>query len=569
MSLLFKSNHLRDILRARGALSDSQYLEFSHIQDGQLGAVLLQRKLVDEDLLAEVLAEQCNFEYVNLKQHAVPHELFKLLPVTECIRNGVLPYRKTGNVLELVISNPYDLALIDQLEAMCGCQIRCLVSSRLAIEAAIKHSRSEVSALHHLSSDFRQDEANERDDEADTVSLENAQEQSPVIRLVNTLIMAALSKRASDIHVETHEQGVSVKYRIDGVLYPATDMIDKSFHSALVSRLKVMSELDIAERRIPQDGRFKLRVEARDIDFRVSIMPGVHGEDVVIRILDRKSVNADLLGLNLDSLGMDAAVLKRLRRRINEPYGMVLITGPTGSGKTTTLYAALAEINDGAEKIVTIEDPVEYQLQGVLQIPVNEKKGLTFARGLRSILRHDPDKIMVGEIRDADTAMIAVQSALTGHLVFTTVHANNAFDVIGRFAHMGVDIYSFVSALNCVVSQRLVRLICPHCKQETGIDNDYLELSGLAPAQYVQQKWFEGAGCEHCNGTGFHGRAAITEYLDISPEIRQMIVERKSVRELQAIALRDGMQTLRQSALGKVFGGETTLKEINRVTFVD
>lgn len=569
MSQLFKGKHLRDILLVRGLLSDAQYHEYAKVQDGQLGTVLLQKNSITDEQLAEVLAEQFNYQFVNLTQHVVQPELFKLLPATECIKNGVLPYRKIGNVLELVIANPYDLDLIDRMEELSGCQIKCLLSGKRAIEAALRQSRSEVSALQHLSGDFRQEEIDAQGDGAKIITLENANEQSPVIRLVNTLIMAALSKRVSDIHIETHEQGVAVKYRIDGVLYPATEPIDKRFHSPLVSRLKVMSELDIAERRIPQDGRFKLHVDGRDIDFRVSIMPGVHGEDVVIRILDRKSVTRDLRELNLDSLGMEPAMLKRLRRKVSEPYGMVLITGPTGSGKTTTLYAALAEINHGTEKIVTIEDPVEYQLQGVLQIPVNEKKGLTFARGLRSILRHDPDKIMVGEIRDADTAMIAVQSALTGHLVFTTVHANNAFDVIGRFAHMGVDIYSFVSALNCVVSQRLVRLICPQCRREAQIGADYLELSGLNPEQYAQQKWHEGAGCDDCNGTGYHGRAAITEYLEISPEIRQMIIERKSARELQAVALSAGMQTLRQSALSKVLSGETTLKEINRVTFVD
>ncbi|HYT14840.1 MAG TPA: GspE/PulE family protein, partial [Burkholderiales bacterium] len=333
--------------------------------------------------------------------------------------------------------------------------------------------------------------------------------------------------------------------------------------------LKVMAELDIAEKRVPQDGRFKLRLGARDIDFRISIIPSVYGEDVVVRILDKSAITQGLRGLRLESLGMAGETLKKLRRAVREPYGMVLITGPTGSGKTTTLYAALSELNAGEEKIITIEDPVEYQLEGIVQIPVNEKKGLTFARGLRSVLRHDPDKIMVGEIRDAETAQIALQSALTGHLVFTTVHANNAFDVIGRFTHMGVDVYSFVSALNCVMAQRLVRLICPRCRREARVDAELLELSGLDPERYLQHKWVEGAGCEHCHGTGYRSRAAITELLDLSPAVRQMILERRPAADLQAAAVKEGMITLRQSAVAKALAGETTLREINRVTFVD
>ncbi|MGJ4748438.1 GspE/PulE family protein, partial [Leptospira sp. SA-E8] len=378
-----------------------------------------------------------------------------------------------------------------------------------------------------------------------------------------------LTRRASDVHIEAGENAMTVKYRIDGVIYPATDMLDKQHHAALVSRLKVMAELDIAERRIPQDGRFRLRFSGRDIDFRLSIMPASHGEDVVVRILDRSSVARDLRQLRLDGLGMTPEIVRKFRRATHEPYGMVLITGPTGSGKTTTLYAALSEINTGEEKIVTIEDPVEYQLEGLVQIPVNEKKGLTFARGLRSILRHDPDKIMVGEIRDAETAAIAVQSALTGHLVFTTVHANNVFDVVGRLVHMGLDVHNFASALNCVMAQRLVRLICPHCKREAKVDDELLELSGLDPKAYAHQQWCEGAGCEHCHGIGYRGRAAITEFLDLTPAIRQLIMERRPVSELQKAALAEGLVTLRQSALAKVLDGQTTLKEINRVTFVD
>jgi len=353
------------------------------------------------------------------------------------------------------------------------------------------------------------------------------------------------------------------------VLYLATDPIDIKFHSAIVSRIKVMSDLDIAERRVPQDGRFKLRAGGKTIDFRVSIMPSAFGEDVVIRILDKESITAGVNSLRLESLGFDENDLRRFRKSIREPYGMVLVTGPTGSGKTTTLYAAMTEINTGEDKFITIEDPVEYQLRGVVQIPVNEKKGLTFARGLRSILRHDPDKIMVGEIRDAETGQIAVQSALTGHLVFTTVHANNAFDVLGRFLNMGIEPYNFVSSLNCILAQRLVRILCPHCKKPVKLSKQALEDSVMDYEKYKDHQFFDVGGCKECNQTGYRGRNAITEFLDLSDNIREMILAKRPSSELRKAAIAEGMTTLRQCAVTKVLSGVTTLKEINRVTFIE
>ncbi|WP_447975597.1 GspE/PulE family protein [Nitrospira sp. Kam-Ns4a] len=396
-----------------------------------------------------------------------------------------------------------------------------------------------------------------------------AKDQSPVVKLVDTIILRALQQRASDIHLEATDRAVIVKYRIDGVLYLAMDPLDVKFHAPLISRLKVMSELDIAERRIPQDGRFKLRLEARTVDFRVSILPSAAGESVVIRILDKEYIASGVQGLRLNRLGYNAEDLRRFRRAITEPYGMVLVTGPTGSGKTTSLYAAINELNSQEEKIITIEDPVEYQLPGVVQIPVNEKKGLTFARGLRSILRHDPDKIMVGEIRDAETAQIAIQSALTGHLVFTTVHANNTFDVIGRFVNMGIEPYNFVAALNCILAQRLVRAICPGCKTPMRVDRAQCEESGLPSEQVKDVPLYYGKGCAACNGLGYRGRRAITEFLDLSDRIKEMILDRRPSSEIRKAALAEGMTTLRQAAIEKVLNGETTLREINRVTFVE
>ena len=424
--------------------------------------------------------------------------------------------------------------------------------------------------MHAVSEDFKIQIVKEHDDGEEVLSLESIdKDESPIIKLVHTTVLDAMERRASDIHIETTDKNVWFKYRIDGVLYPATEPLDIKFHSAIISRIKVMSDLDIAERRVPQDGRFKLRTNGKTIDFRVSILPSAFGEDVVIRILDKESITAGVNSLKLESLGHDESNLRRFRKSIREPYGMVLVTGPTGSGKTTTLYAALTEINTGEDKIITIEDPVEYQLRGVVQIPVNEKKGLTFARGLRSILRHDPDKILVGEIRDAETAQIAVQSALTGHLVFTTVHANNAFDVLGRFLNMGIEPYNFVSSLNCILAQRLVRILCPKCKKQVMLTKKDLEDSALDYETHKENVFYEGTGCKDCNYTGFRGRKAITEFLDLSDRIREMILEKRPSSELRKAAISEGMTTLRQSAIAKVLAGDTTLKEINRVTFIE
>ena len=405
--------------------------------------------------------------------------------------------------------------------------------------------------------------------QAEEISLQTISEaSSAIVKLVNSTLYDALRAGASDIHLETIPDGMVIKYRIDGVLSVAGRVGDPGQADQVISRIKVMSELDIAERRVPQDGRFKAAIRGREIDFRVSVMPSIFGEDSVIRILDKESLTDRVSGLRLDKLGFDAGTLSVMRRLAREPYGMLLVTGPTGSGKTTTLYAVLTEINTGEDKIVTIEDPVEYQLPGVLQIPVNEKKGLTFARGLRSILRHDPDKIMVGEIRDHETANIAVQSALTGHLVFTTVHANNVFDVIGRFMHMNVDLYGFVSALNAILAQRLVRLVCAHCAEEQVPTPELLAESGLTPQATPGWNFRIGKGCRECRGVGYRGRKAIAELLILNDEMRELITSRAPIRTLKDTAAKNGTRFLREAALDAVRRGQTTLEEINRVTFV-
>ncbi|HEX2834086.1 MAG TPA: GspE/PulE family protein [Thermoanaerobaculia bacterium] len=520
---------------------------------------------------ARRLADQYGFPFVDLEHFQIDHQLFRDIPLDLMIRYQFLPEHRENGRIAIVVGDPTDVLKLDELELLLGAPLAIKVASPATIRDKLQKSESTQRVLDEATEGFRMQLVAENEDGEETLTIDSItqQDSSPIIKLVDSIVFNAIQRRASDIHIETRDNEVVVKYRIDGVLYEALEPIDKRHHSTIISRIKIMSELDIAEKRVPQDGRFKLRITGRTIDFRVSIVPTAHGEDSVIRILDKESMSKEFKNLRLDILGFDQAMLNRFRKFIKEPYGMVLVTGPTGSGKTTTLYAALSEIQSPEDKIITIEDPVEYQLRGITQIPVNEKKGLTFARGLRSILRHDPDKIMVGEIRDEETAQIAVQSALTGHLVFTTVHANNVVDVLGRFLNMKVDLYNFVSALNCVLAQRLVRKICQYCKREVKYDAAYLHDSGLDPNDFRGVTFFEGAGCLECNGTGFHGRAAISELLDLSDRIRTMILDRRPASEIKKAAHEEGMTFLRESALLKVTEGQTTLREINKVTFVD
>ncbi len=519
---------------------------------------------------ARRLAERYGVRFVDLEHFRIDHDLFRSIPADLMLRYGFVPYGRDGKALGIVVSDPTDLPMIDELGLLLGTPITVAVGARSAIEAILKKSESSQRVLEEATESFQMQLLKEEENGDESLTVERlTSDISPVIRLVDSTIFTAIQRRASDIHIETQDDAVYVKYRIDGVLQPAMRPIAKQFHSSIISRIKVMSELDIAEKRVPQDGRFKLRVPGKTIDFRVSIMPSVHGEDAVIRILDKESISEQFSELRLDILGFPPDELKRFRKYIAEPYGMVLVTGPTGSGKTTTLYAALSEIKSPEDKIITIEDPVEYQIRGITQIPINEKKGLTFARGLRSILRHDPDKIMVGEIRDPETAQIAIQSALTGHLVFTTVHANNVVDVLGRFLNMGVEPYQFVSALNCVLAQRLVRVICVHCKREVKPAPELLLESGLDPAVYGNRAFFEGAGCIECGGTGYKGRTAICELLDLSDRIREMILARRPTSEIKKAAREEGMRFLRECAVERAIMGVTSLREINKVTFVE
>lgn len=523
-----------------------------------------------EEAAARRLAERYRLDFLDMHEFRIDQELFRTIPADLMLRYGFVPYRHDGDSLVIVVSDPTDLPMIDELSVVLGTRVTVVVGVRSAIEGILKKSESSQRVLDEATEEFQIQVLKEEEVSDDNLTVEKLTgDSSPIIRLVDSTIYTAIQRRASDIHIETQDDAVYVKYRIDGVLQPAMRPIAKRFHSLILSRIKVMAELDIAEKRVPQDGRFRLRVPGKTIDFRVSVMPSVHGEDAVIRILDKQSMSEQFTELRLDILGFPAEELKRFRKYIREPYGMVLVTGPTGSGKTTTLYGALAEIQTVEDKIITIEDPVEYQLKGVTQIPINEKKGLTFARGLRSILRHDPDKVMVGEIRDPETAQIAIQSALTGHLVFTTVHANNVFDVLGRFLNMGVEPYQFISALNCVLAQRLVRRICEACKRPAAVDPAMLAEAAIEPAMLIGKTLYEGAGCMECGGTGFKGRMAICELLDLTDHIREIILDKRPISEVKRAAREQGMRLLRESAVERVLDGLTTLREINKVTFVE
>jgi type IV pilus assembly protein PilB len=526
----------------------------------------------NEREFARKLAERYRFAFIDLREQRIDAELFRTIPADLMFRYNFVPLELQNNILAIAAADPGQVQMSDELPLLLGKKLLIRVATARQIGDILKRTEQSQRVLEQATEAFTLQTSKEEEEGDETISgdrLTRDSTASPVVRLVETIIFTALERRASDIHIEARDSEVAVKYRIDGVLQHAMQPIAKEWHSTVLSRIKVLSDLDIAERRVPQDGRFRVKYKGRYIDLRVSIMPASHGEDAVLRVLDKETLSEKFSSLTLDVVGFSAEETRRFRRYIREPYGMVLVTGPTGSGKTTTLYAAINEIKTDEDKIVTIEDPVEYQLRGITQIPVNEKKGLTFARGLRSILRHDPDKIMVGEIRDQETAQIAIQSALTGHLVFTTVHANNVTDVIGRFINMGVEPYNFVSALNCIMAQRLVRVICTNCKKPKRYSPEELKEAGIDPAVWANVTFAEGAGCLECSGTGYHGRTAICELLDLTDRIREMIVDRRPTSEIKRVACEEGMITLRESGLAKIRAGITTVKEINKVTFVE
>jgi len=529
--------------------------------------VLEEQSGLDPQHFVQVLAATLQYPVASMEALHRMTPAFDVLPFAEALERECLAMRDDDDALHLVMGDPFNVELQAWAEQRVAARFTWRLAHRADVAAYLARHEETLHAMDSLLPSGDHSAATENG-AADLSFKTISEDTSPVVKLVHSTVYDALKASVSDIHLESTPGGLSIRYRIDGVLTTVGSLAGQELAEQVISRIKIMSELDIAERRIPQDGRFKVSIRGHEVDFRVSIMPSIFGEDAVLRILDKQTLSDQIKGLRLDYLGFDEHTLSQVRRLASEAYGMLLVTGPTGSGKTTTLYAAITEINHGQDKIVTIEDPVEYQLPGVLQIPVNEKKGLTFARGLRSILRHDPDKIMVGEIRDPETAQIAVQSALTGHLVFTTVHANNVFDVIGRFIHMGVDPYSFVSAMNGIMAQRLVRVSCPHCGSEERPDAALLLNSGITPEQAQGMNFRCGRGCGHCRGTGFKGRRAIGEILYLNDEIREAIIARQPIRMIREAAARNGTRFLREIAVEMVGRGETTLQEINRVTLV-
>ena len=572
MAQKFEHRKVGEILVQSGTLSQAEVeiiLRRMKETGRRFGKTGEEEGFFSDEVTARALSEQFMLEYVDLDGYTPEPELLSCLPPDFSLRYNLLPLQRRPDALVVATADPTDILARESAELLLDTKVVLRVAARSKLSKILELGAGSKRVLEEASEDFKLQLIKETDKGEEVLSLDKlTSDTSPIVRLVDSTLFDALKTRASDIHVESSLSGVSIKYRVDGVLFQVTS-VDAQFMGPIISRIKVMSELDISEHRIPQDGRFKVRMGDKSIDFRVSVLPTSHGEDAVIRILDKEAVSADFKGLSLEALGFPEREKVEFRRLIREPYGMVLVTGPTGSGKTTTLYAALCEINSVEEKLITIEDPVEYQLPGVVQVPVNEKKGLSFAAGLRSILRHDPDKIMVGEIRDPETAQIAVQSALTGHLVFTTVHANSVFDVLGRFLHMGIDPYNFASCLNCVVAQRLVRKICPHCKKEVRYDARRLSESGLHFEEYAEQAFFEGQGCVECRGTGYQGRSAIVELLRLDDTMRELILTKAPISQLKKVAFESGTRSLRESAIEKVLAGVTSLREIDRITFAE
>ncbi len=517
------------------------------------------------DELMQQLGQLMRMPVLEMKEIHTLQPAFDILPFGEAMTHECVLFYNDQKYL-FAISNPFSGKLRAWAEERFDRAVEWYLVHPADLSAFFTQQEKTMRAMDQVLSSAELDKIQSGIEDLSLKSINEG--TSKVVRLVHSTLYDAHKSQASDIHLEMSPGLLSIKYRIDGVLTAIGTIQGADLAEQVVSRIKVMSELDIAERRVPQDGRFKISIQGREIDFRVSIMPSIFGEDAVLRILDRQALSDQLEGLTLNQLGFNQAAIASIRRLSSEPYGMLLVTGPTGSGKTTSLYAAISEVNKGHDKIITIEDPIEYQLPGVLQIPVNEKKGLTFARGLRSILRHDPDKIMVGEIRDAETAQIAIQAALTGHLVFTTVHANNVFDVIGRFSHMGVDPYSFVSALNGIVAQRLVRLLCTHCAVDERPDDGLIEESGIPLDQAIHYTFRSGKGCGQCRGSGFRGRNAIAEILLLNDEIRELIVAHEPIRRIKEAARDNGTRFLREAALDMVKQGQTSLEEANRVTIV-
>ncbi|RLC18890.1 MAG: pilus assembly protein PilB [Deltaproteobacteria bacterium] len=568
---LKKKKRIGELAVDRGFMTEEQKINIlaqKNISGRMLGQLCVEEGLINDEQLAQLIAEQYACKYARIDSMNEP-ELLKLLTIDFIVKNKIVPFSLSENHLVFAVGDPIDyFRVVEEIEIILDYDFSFVIVSAEKLGNFL-HKLDSSRDLIDVSEEMRLSVVKESDKGEYEISTEKVDsEESPVVKLVDSTILDAINKNASDIHFEGSAEGLIIRYRIDGMLHQITDPLDLGNMNPVISRLKVMSELDISEKRVPQDGRFKLKIKDRFVDFRISVLPTIFGEDAVIRILDQKRMAPVKGQLNLDGMDLNKRELLRLRRQIRAPYGMFLMTGPTGSGKTTTLYRALSEVNTKDTKIITIEDPVEYQLERITQIPVNDKKGLTFSRGLRSILRHDPDKILVGEIRDPETAQIALQSALTGHQVFATVHANSSFEVINRFIHMGIEPYNLVSALNCIVAQRLIRVLCD-CKIKKKISDETLVESGLNPDKFKNITFYNAYGCENCKGTGYNGRKAIIEHVELDGDMREMFIKQVSTSVLKKYALGKGVIFLRDAAVNEVAKGMTTLEEANRVTFIN
>ncbi len=567
-------NRLGDLLVRKNVISLNELRQAQELQKssgGNLGKSLTKLGHVTDEEMTEFLAAQYNVPAIDLSEYTIDHEIAALIPQEVAERHRILPVSRAGTSLVVAMVDPTNLNAIDDIKFLTGYNVEPVVAAEVSIDKAIESCYASPLASYDEVMDGFDDEEfefgmeGEDDEEGGILELEKLSEDAPVVRLVNLILVNAIKKGASDIHVEIYEKGLRVRYRVDGVLHEEMRPPFK-MRNALVSRLKIMSKLDIAERRLPQDGRIKLKLgKGREMDFRVSVLPTLFGEKIVLRLLDKSN-----LQLDMTKLGFDPEPLEDFKSSIHLPYGMVLVTGPTGSGKTTTLYSALAELNQVDVNISTAEDPVEFNLHGINQVQMHEDIGLNFAASLRSFLRQDPDVIMVGEIRDFETAEIAVKAALTGHMVLSTLHTNDAPSTISRMLNMGVEPFLVTASVSLILAQRLGRRLCAECKKPLDVPKDALLDAGVTEEQLSAGfQPMEGEGCDVCNDTGYKGRIAFYEVMVFSDELKELVLQGCSTAELKSEAIRLRMQTLRMSGLKKVGEGVTTLKEVLRVTAAD
>lgn len=566
------SGRIGEMLLAAKLITEDQLkkaLEVQQKEGGNLGSNLIRLGYINEEKLTSFLSKQYGIPAINLLDYEIDPSVIKLIPSEVVRKYQVIPVMKTGAIVTIAIADPSNVFAVDDIRFMIGYNVETVIATESSLKIAINKYYNQTDAVQTVIDSFNKDvfkisvEEEEEEEQVDIGELRKDIEKAPVVKLVNFILTDAISKGASDVHIEAYEKVFRVRYRIDGILYEIMQL-PMRHRAALISRLKIMAELDIAERRLPQDGRIKLKIKGRDIDLRVSILPTMFGQKIVTRILDKGSFMLDIT-----KLGFESKALKDFQEAISAPYGMILVTGPTGSGKTTTLYTALNSLNSVGVNIITAEDPIEYNFMGINQVQMKEEIGLNFATALRSFLRQDPDIIMVGEIRDYETAEIAVKAALTGHLVLSTLHTNDAPSTINRLLNMGIEPFLVASSTLLIMAQRLVRKICQNCKEEEKIPSQTLTDIGFSKDESETIRCYRGRGCEVCNNTGYKGRTAIYEVMPMRDEIKKTILEGASAIEIKRMAVKFGMKTLRMSGLTKIKEGVSSMEEVVRVTLAE